>query len=157
MADFTVCLYEQLHFDGFIAAVVGAGVTDSGTLDMSGYRRVLGLIAAREASDAAATLDIEILQCTLAANAANDAKPIAGKRGAKAITPVIAGPGFANLNLAWAIEVRAEEMDVNNGFAFLLLRTTVSAGDTWDLTGIGIRDVSAYKSVETEYITEIVD
>jgi len=39
----------------------------------------------------------------------------------------------------------------------LLLRATVSAGDQWDLTGLAIRDVSAYKSVEHDNITEIVD
>jgi len=109
------------------------------------------------ANDATATLDCVVHQCTQAADAGGDAKIMAGKRATKAIAQVTAGAGFATLNDVWLLEVRAEEMDVNNAFGFLLLSITVSAGDTWLLGAVALRDVRGYEPVPTTNVTEVVD
>lgn len=163
MAGMTECLYEQLRIDGdAVASILApqnltAGVTPTPTVDMSTYRRVLFVLRGGAANDAAATLDCVVHQCTQANDGGGDAKILAGKRGTKAIAQVTAGGGFAALGDVWVLEVRAEEMDVNNAFGFLLLSITVSAADTWYLSAGSIRDVRAYEPVPTTNVTEIVD
>ena len=69
---------------------------------------------------AGATVDVQLLQATTAA--AGDAKVITGK----AITQLTQAGGDAGSNVC--IEVRTEEMDVSNGFAFLGATLTVAGG-----------------------------
>ena len=163
--DFTTCIYEQLRLDGDAIACIlppgtalAAGANNTATVDMSGHRRCLFIVSGGPANDAAAVLSILVQQCTQAANAGADAKVLAGKRGTKITAlPAVAGAGFATRNDLWLLEVRAEEMDVNNQFAFLRLVITVSAQDTWYVNAVAGRDVSAYKPVEDDNVTEIVD
>ena len=55
------------------------------------------------------------------------------------------------------VNVRAEEMDVNNGFNFLACRITVSAGDTAQAAVAALRGIAEYLPVTTTYVTEVVD
>jgi len=162
--DFGICMYEQLRLDGDAVACIlepqtlAAGASNSATVDMSGHRRCLFIVMGGAANDANATLTVLVQQCTQAADAGGDAKVLAGKRGTKITAlPAAAGAGFATRNDLWLLEVRAEEMDVNNAFAFLRLVFTVSAQDTWIVGAVAGRDVSAYKPVEDDNVTEIVD
>jgi len=163
VAGFTECLYEILQACGDLVAcllepqTLAAGVTNTPTVDMSTYGRVLFLILGGAANDATATLDAVMQQCTQANDAGTDAKVLAGVRGTKAIAQVTSGAGFATLNQLWLLECRAAEMDTNNAFAFLRLQITVSAGDTWFLGVAPLRDVAAYEPVANTLVTEIVD
>lgn len=163
MAGMTECLYEILKVDGDAVACIlppqnlGAGATTTPTIDMSTYRRVLFAVLGGASANNNDTLDIVVHQCTQANDAGGDAKVLAGKRGSKVVPQVLSGAGFATLNDLWLIEVRAEEMDVNNGFGFLLLSITVSAGDTWYLAAVAIRDVRGYEPVPTTNVTLVVD
>jgi len=163
MASMTECLYEVLQACGDLVACIlrpqtlAAGVTNTPTVDMSTYRRVLFVLLGGAANDGTATLDVVMQQCTQANDGGADAKILAGKRGTKAIAQVLSGAGFAALNQLWLLECRAEEMDVNNGFAFLRLAITVSGGDTWLLGAVALRDVTAYEPIANALVTEIVD
>jgi hypothetical protein len=161
--DFPVCIYEALRLDGDAVAcliapqVLAAGAHNTPTIDMSGHRRAIFIVLGGAANDQAATLNIVMQQCTQAADAGADAKILAGKRGTKAITQETSGAGFATLNDLWLLECRAEEMDVNNGFAFLRLVITVSAQDTWFCGVVAGRDVSGFKPVDHDNVDEIID
>lgn len=163
MANITECLYEILQVCGDTVACLippqtkAAGTTVTTTIDMSGYGRALFVVLGGAANDAAAQLTLSVLQCTTANDVGGDAKALAGKRLAKAIATVTSGAGFATLNQLWLIEVRAEEMDVNNGFAFLELQTIVSIGDTWLLAAVALRESAAYEPVDNALVTTIED
>jgi hypothetical protein len=133
-----------------------AGVTTTPTVTMSGYERCLWCILGGAAADANATLDIVVHQCTQANDAGADAKVLAGLYGTKAITQVTAGTGYAALNQKWLIEVATEEMDVDNGFIYLLLSITVSAADTWYLAVEAQRSIADYEPVATTNITQAI-
>jgi len=163
MASMTECLYEILRVDGDALACIlppqnlVAGTTTTPTVDMSMHRRVLFVVLGGATPNNTDTLDIVVHECTQANDGGGDAQILAGKRGTKAIAQVISGAGFATLNSLWLIEVRAEEMSVNAGFGFLLLSIDVSAGDTWYLGAVALRDVRAYEPVPTTNVTEVVD
>lgn len=159
------CLYERGKFDGDGQAcllppsvVVGAGVAvQTPTIDMQGYDRACFHILGGATGTALSTLDAEVLQCTEPDDAGGDAKPLAGLRGPKAIKQVEAGDDYMDRNDKWLIEVRAEEMDVNNGFRYLLVEYEVLDQDMWMLAIESERSKAGYEAVTHTYITEIVD
>jgi hypothetical protein len=159
--DFTKALYEALKLDGDAEDVIlapqtlAAGANDSAWISMAGFRSVLFIVQLGALNDAAATVDIVIEQAT--DNAGTGAKALAGRRGAKAATQIVAGAGFATGNRLVLLYVRAEEMDVNNGFAFLNCEVTVSAGDTCLAAVVAARGVAEYKPVTDTNVEEIVD
>lgn len=96
---------------------------------------------------AGATVDLQLLQATDAAGA--DAKAITGK----SITQLTQAGGDAGSTVA--IEVRAEELDVNNGFAFIGAELTV-ANANCDIGIVALAGCSNYAPVATTNWTEIV-
>lgn len=158
---FTTALYEALKLDGDAQACIlqpqnlGAGITDSAWITMAGYRNVLFIFQLGAADGAAGTIDLIVEQAT--DNAGTGAKPLAGRRGAKQATQIIAGADFATEDDQVRVNVRAEEMDVNNGFNFLACRITVSAGDTAQAAVAALRGIAEYLPVTTTYVTEVVD
>lgn len=132
-----------------------AGATDSAAIDMSGYGSVLFIIQLGAANDAGATIQAEILQSD---DAGATSKALAGVRGAKVSSLITAGGGFATYNGLILITVRAEEMDINDGYEWLECRLTVSAGDTWITGVIAGRDRPNYEPVDNlTYATDLVD
>jgi len=158
---FTTALYEALKLDGDAQACIlqpqnlGAGITDSAWITMAGYRNVLFIMQLGTAADAATTIDLIVEQAT--DNAGTNAGPLFGRRGTKAAATITAGAGFATYNGLVLIYVRAEEMDVNNGFNYLGIQATISAQDTWYISCVAARDVAEYLPVTTTYVTEVVD
>ena len=108
------------------------------------------------ANDATATLDVVVHQCTTANDTGTDEKVLAGLYGTKAITQVTSGSGYATLNQKWLIEVRAEEMDVDAGFRYLLLSYAISGGDTWLLAIEAVRSWYSYEPVAQTNATEVI-
>lgn len=159
--DYTVAIYEAIRMDGDLQAcnvepqTLAAGITTGEWVDMSGFRRALFAVLLGAANDANATIDIVIQQATDVLG--TGAKALAGVRGAKAAATITAGAGFATRNELVLLEVRAEEMDVNNAFAFLAAIITVSGGDTWIVGVIPLRTVPAYSPVLLTNVTEVVD
>jgi len=159
--DYTEAVYEAIRIAGDAQScgippqALPAGATNGEWVDMSGIRRVCFVVLIGAANDAAATLDIIVEQATDALG--TGAKPLAGVRGPKTAAQIAAGAGFATLNLLKLIEVRAEEMDVNAGFAFLSAEITVSGGDTWQVGVVPLRTVVAYSPVVLTNVTEVVD
>lgn len=155
-------IYERDRHDGDAVAcmlapqVLGAGVTDTDTVYMQGFAQMLWCLLGGDASDAAATLDAVVMQCTQANDAGGDAKVLAGILGSKAITQFLADVAFSILNDKWLLHIRAEEMDVDAGFDYLFLRITVSQGDTWYLACEAIRSTASYEPVATTNITQVV-
>lgn len=155
-------LIERDRHDGdavacLIAPVVHAtGTFTTPTISMRGYDRALFCILGGAALDATSTLDVVVHQCTQAADAGADAKVLAGLYGSKAITQVVSGADFATLNQKWLIEVSTEEMDVDNGFDFLLLSIIISAADTWALAVEAQRSGADYEPVAVTNITEAI-
>jgi len=164
-------LIERDRHDGDAVAclvapqTVAAGTFTTPTIFMGGrvaaprgggYDRALFYIQGGAANDATATLDAVVHQCTQAADAGADAKVLAGLYGSKAITQVTSGAGFATLNQKWLIEVSAEEMDLDNGFCYLLISYTVSAADTWLLAIGAQRSGAAYEPVARTNITQAI-
>ena len=158
---FTTALYEALKLDGDAQACIlqpqnlGAGITDSAWITMAGYRNALFIFQLGAADGAAGTIDLIVEQAT--DNAGTGAKPLAGRRGTKAAAQITAGAGFATYNGLVLIYVRAEEMDINNGFNYLGIQATVSQGRTWDVACVAARDVAEYLPVTTTNVTEVVD
>lgn len=159
--DYTEAIYEAIRIAGDAQAcniqpqALAAGANIGEWVDMSGVRRVCFAVLIGAANDAAATLDINVQQAVDAVG--TGAKALAGVRGAKIAVQVVAGAGFATRNELTLIEVRAEEMDVNNAFAFLAPVVTVSAGDTWQVGVVPLRTVLTYSPAVTFNVTEIVD
>jgi len=164
-------LIERDRHDGDTVAcllpptTIAAGAYTTSTIFMGGrvaaprgggYDRAMFCILGGAANDATATLDAVVHQCTQANDGGADAKVLAGLYGSKAITQVTSGAGFATLNQKWLIEVSTEEMDLDNGFSYLLLSYTVSAGDTWLLAIEAQQSGSAYEPVATTNITQAI-
>lgn len=154
-------LLEAVKFTGDAEACLlapytkAAGPTDSAAIDMSGYGSVLFIIPLGAANDAAATIQAQILQSD---DAGATSKPLAGVRGAKVSDLITAGGGFATYNGLILITVRAEEMDVNDGFDWLECRLTVSGADTWITGVIAARYRPNYEPVDNlTYATDIED
>lgn len=146
-------LYEELRVDiGGVALfepqVRVAGASTSGWLGVRDYEKVMFVAIIGEANDAAATLNIQVLEATSAAGA--------GAQVLKTATLITAGAGFATLDQLVLLHVEMPEMTVNTGYSHLALRFTVSALDTWQFAAICIRN-------EREWLptpgtaTEIVD
>ena len=161
MGDFTKALYEVLRLDGDAEACVlapqtlAAGVNDSAWVTMAGYRYCEFIVALGAFNDAAATVDIVVEQAT--DNVGTGAAALAGRRGAKAAVQILAGAGFATGNRIVRVNVRAEEMLVNAGYAFLNCELTVSGGDTVLASVVAARGVAEYKPVTLTNIEEVVD
>jgi len=97
---------------------------------------------------AGATVDLTLLQATNAAG--TDAKAIAGK----AITRLTQASGDAGSTVV--IEVRTEEMDVDNRFAFIGAELKV-ANANCDIGIVALAGSSNYVPVATTSWDEIVD
>jgi hypothetical protein len=97
-----------------------AGTAVSGWVSMANVEQVVALIKVG-VFGASATVDAKFQQATSAAGAG--AKDITGK----AITQLLAAGG--NNRQAW-LEVRDNELDTNNGFAFVQLSITVGTAAT---------------------------
>lgn len=155
-------IYERDRHDGdavacLLAPVVhAAGTFTTPTIYMRGFDRVLFSVLGGAVDLDTATLDIVVRQCTQANNAGADAKVLAGIYGTKAIAQVTSGTDYASLNQKWLLEIKTEEMDVDNGFDYLLLSITISAGRTWALAVEAIRSVASYEPVAHTNITEVV-
>lgn len=146
-------LYEELRVDiGGVALfepqTYAAGANTSGWLGVHAYEKVLFVVAIGEANDAAATLDIEVLEATDNAGA--------GSQNLKSATLITAGAGFATLDQLVLIHVEMSEMSVNTLYSHLALQFTVSAGDTWMVSAICIREEREWL-LHPGTATEIVD
>lgn len=109
---------EQLALLGTIDPVSqGVGSVASGWLSAAEYERFQATIQTGVLGTAA-TVDAKLQQATSAAGAG--AKDITGK----AITQIVKATGD---NKQAIINLRAEELDVNNGFAYFNLTITVAA------------------------------
>ena len=129
-------LYEELRVDiGGVALFEPQAWTvtqTSGWLGIHAYEKVLFVVAIGEANDAAATLDIQVLEATSQAGA--------GAQILKAAVQIVAGGTFASLDQLVLIHVEIPEMTVNSGYSHLALRLIVSAQDTWMVSAICIRE-----------------
>ena len=157
----TRALHEVLKMDGDAEGCIlppqtlAAGITDTAWITMAGYANVLFIVQLGALNDAAATVDVIVEEAT--DNAGTGATPLAGRRGAKTAAQVLAGAGFATGNRLILLYVRAEEMRVNAGYAFLGVQITVSGGDTCLASVVAARDVAEYKPVTLTNIEEVVD
>lgn len=95
----------------------GAGTITTGWISMGKYGRLLALIGVG-AMTATSTVDAKLQQAT--DGAGTGAKDIAGK----AITQLLAAGGN---NRQVEIDLREDELDTNNNFAFVRLSLTVAA------------------------------
>jgi len=146
-------LYEKLRCDiGGVALfepeVWGAGVHTSGWLGIAPYDKVMFVVAIGAANDAAATLNIQVVEATSAGGA--------GAQVLKTATLITAGAGFATLDQLVLVHVEIPEMTVNTGYSHLALRFTISALDTWLVSAICIREEREWEPVPGT-ATEIVD
>lgn len=146
-------LYEKLRCDiGGVALfepeVWAAGANTSGWLGVAPYSKVMFVVTIGAANDAAATLNIQAVEATSNAGA--------GAQALKTATLITAGAGFATLDQLVLVHVEMPEMTVNTGYSHLALRFTISAGDTWLVSGIAIREHREYEPVPGQ-ATEIVD
>lgn len=146
-------LYEKLRCDiGGVALfepqVRGAGASTSGWLGIAPYDKVMFVAIIGEANDAAATLNIQVMEATSGGGA--------GAQVLKTATLITAGAGFATLDQLVLLHVEIPEMTVNTGYSHLALRFTVSALDTWMFAAICIREEREYEPVPGA-ATEIVD
>jgi len=134
---------------------VAAGAYNTPTIHMKGFERALFCILGGAIGAAAATLDLVVYQCTTADNSLGDAKVLAGLYGTKAIATETSGTDYAGMNQKWLIEVKTEEMDVDNHFDFLFLRYTVTA-QTWLLAIEAVRSVAHYEPTVHPNIDQVV-
>lgn len=162
-------LYERDRHDGDVIAEVGtacifvpadhvAVTRYSATVNMQGHDRVLFEILGGAAGATGDTIIISVQEAT--AEGAEGAVAAAGSRalasGAKITTlPATAGAGFATRNDLWLIEVRSEEMDVDNLFNFLQLKV-VTTGTGWVVGAVAQRSIASYEPVATTNVTEVV-
>lgn len=154
-------LLEAARFTGDAEACLlpvqtkAGGATDSAAIDMSGYGSVLFIVPLGAANAADTTITAEVLQSD---DGGVTSKALAGVRGAKLSATITAGAGFATYNGLILITVRAEEMDINNGYEWLECRLTVSAQDTWITGVIAARYRPNYEPVDNfTYTTDIED
>ena len=152
---------------------VAAGTWYTPTVDMAGFDRCLICILGGESSDQGATLAVQVQQATAAVAAptppdptppaaATGLKALAGAAGAKVISDSgtgnysYAGYYYYYMDRKWLIHVKSEEMDVDNGFRYLQVVYTVSAGDSWNLAMEAVRSTASYEPVATTNITQVV-
>lgn len=168
-------IYERDRHDADAVACllapqqVAAGTYYTTTVDMQGVDRCLICILGGAANDAGATLAVEVQQATGAV--INPTPPVAAAAGLKALAGVAgaavitdsgtgnysyAGSYYYGLNRKWLLHVKAEEMDVDNGFRYLQVVFTVSAGDTWYLAMEAIRSSLSYEPAALTNITQVV-
>lgn len=114
-------LYEELAFMAAINPTSQAvGTATSGWVPLAQVESVLAVIQVG-VFGASATVDANLTQATSAAGAG--AKAITGK----ALTQLLAAGGN---NVQAAINCRGDELDVNNGFAFVQLNIIVGTAAT---------------------------
>lgn len=112
---------EALALAGVIdPASIAVGTASSAWVPMADFERLLAVIQTGVLG-AAATLDGKLQQATDAAG--TGAKDITGK----AITQIVKATGD---NVQAMINVRAEELDVNNGFTHVALVLTVGTANS---------------------------
>ena len=116
-------------------------------VNLANHQRAVVLLFTGEMAQGA-TLDLSLLQATDAAG--TGAKAIAGK----AITQLTQAGGDANDRVC--IELRTEELDVDNGFCFVGATMTI-AGGTVEACVTGFLIASNYVPVSVAVWTEIVD
>lgn len=135
-------LYERLRLDiggkALFEPEAWAGGWVSGYLDMTKYEKVLFVVIGGGASNAAAELQIFVLQDI--DNIGADPKVVPGK----VVPTVTAGASPGDRDNLWLIHVEVEEMDVNNGFSHIALAFLVSGAYTWQLAAIAIRSERDY-------------
>lgn len=110
----------------------GAGAATTGWVSAAQFQKFLAIIQAGTFGSSA-TIDAKIQQATSAAGAG--AKDITGK----AVTQLLAAGGN---NVQCEINLDAQELDVNGGFAFIQLSVTVgtaASGTSAVLLGLGGR------------------
>lgn len=168
-------IYERDRHDADAAACLlaphqaAAGTLYTTTIDMAGFDKVLFCILGGVAGDAGATLAVQVGQATAAVTnptppiaAATGFKALAGSLGAKVISDSgtgnysYAGSYYYGANRKWLIHISTEEMDVDNGFRYLQVQYTISAGDTWYLAMEAVRSIAGYEPVATTNITQVV-
>ena len=145
--DHEACLLEPTS--------VAAGAYNTPTIHMKGFERALFCVLGGAVGAAAATLDLVVYQCTTRDNSLGDAKVLAGIYGTKAIAQETSGTDYAGMNQKWLIEVKTEEMDVDNHFDYLFLRYTVAA-QTWLLAIEAVRSVAHYEPTVHPNIDQVV-
>jgi hypothetical protein len=131
--SFNVKATEAIALLGVIApSAQAAGAAVSGWLPAAQFQKFLALVMAGTFG-ASATIDAKLQQATDATG--TGAKDITGK----AITQLLAAGGN---NVQAEINLDAQELDVNGGFAFIQMSVTVAAaasGTAGVLLGIGGR------------------
>ena len=153
-------LIERDRHDGDAVAcllrpqALAVGTTNTPTVSMRGYDRVLFSILGGAETDGTGTLNAVVQQCNTAAG--GGAKVLAGLYGSKAITQVTAGTNYAGLNQKWLIEVSTEEMDVDNRFDWLRLAITVAVAGTWMIAVEAQRSGADYEPVAVTNITQVI-
>ena len=123
-----------------------AGTRNSSYVSMMNYHRAVLLLAVGSMANLA-TLDVAIRQATSTAGASNKAIT------SKAITQLTQASGDGDDLLA--IELRTEELDVENGFDCINVRATVGVSNVvygWWLLGLSPR----FPPVSTTNFAEIV-
>ncbi len=140
--------FTEIHeLAGAVVDTFAAGIHEVMTYrSMANHQRAVLIMHVGDMG-AGATVDLQLLQATDAAGA--DAKAITGK----SITQLTQAGGDAGSTVA--IEVRAEELDVNNGFAFIGAELTV-ANANCDIGIVALAGCSNYAPVATTNWTEIV-
>lgn len=114
---------------------LNANAGQTAWVSVSNFHRLLALIDS--GANVNGTLNAQLVQA-LDANGTG-AKPIVGVNGLpKAITPISA-PNASNIQVL--IDCSVDELDTNNGFAFVQLQTTLSAAGMFAglLLGINAR------------------
>jgi len=121
------------------------GEHNSGYVSMENFHRALIVLTAGEAGGAS-TIDVDVEEATTAA--AGGAQNLAGK----SITQLVA----ADAGETVYIEVRTEELDVDNGYSFINAEVAVGANTfTYDLKIFGF--MPRFAPVSVTNIAEIVD
>ena len=100
---------------------VNANAAQTAWISVSNFHRLLALIDT--GANVNGILNAQLLQALDASG--TGAKPITGANGqAKALTPIAAGTAA---NVQALIDCSVDEMDTNNGFAFVLLQINLSS------------------------------
>jgi hypothetical protein len=132
---------------GHIPADSETTAVTSGWLLMENHHRAVALISVGDMV-ATATLDATLTQAQ--DSIGTGAKAITGK----AITQLTQAGGDSNKVVM--IELRSEELDVSNGFEYILLTITPAVAAV-EFAAFVLGTVSRYKPVSTTNVEEIVD
>lgn len=120
---------------------------NSGYVLMENHHRAVVIISVGDMA-AGATLDADLEQGQDALG--TGAKAITGK----SITQLTQAGGDGNQVVM--IELRSEELDVNNGFEYINLEITPAVGAV-EFAAVILGTVSRYKPVSTTNVAEIID